>query len=149
MSDYTLPDLDWDYGALEPHISGAINELRRKHHATYVKGANDTLTTRKRRDAISAASSGLGTRRRWPSTWPATPTTSCGGRSCRRKAATSRPASWPRGDRRGVRLFFDKFKAQLTPCPTRSRATAGRALLGHPIGKTLVLARQLQRHNKT
>ncbi|MEB3035233.1 superoxide dismutase, partial [Mycolicibacter sp. MYC340] len=29
MADYTLPDLDWDYGALEPHISGQINEL---HH---------------------------------------------------------------------------------------------------------------------
>src|SRR6202044_4292583 len=42
VSDYTLPDLDWDYGALEPHISGAINELHHdKHHATYVKGAND------------------------------------------------------------------------------------------------------------
>ncbi len=44
MSDYTLPDLDWDYGALEPHISGAINELHHdKHHATYVKGANDAV----------------------------------------------------------------------------------------------------------
>jgi superoxide dismutase, Fe-Mn family len=36
-----LPDLDYDYGALEPHISGQINELHHsKHHATYVKGAN-------------------------------------------------------------------------------------------------------------
>jgi superoxide dismutase, Fe-Mn family len=44
VSDYTLPDLDWDYGALEPHISGAINELHHdKHHATYVKGANDAV----------------------------------------------------------------------------------------------------------
>ncbi|MEQ0618803.1 superoxide dismutase, partial [Mycobacterium tuberculosis] len=24
---HPLPDLDWDYGALEPHISGQINEL--------------------------------------------------------------------------------------------------------------------------
>jgi superoxide dismutase, Fe-Mn family len=44
VSDYTLPDLDWDYGALEPHISGAINELHHdKHHAAYVKGANDAV----------------------------------------------------------------------------------------------------------
>ena len=44
MADYTLPDLDWDYGALEPHISGQINELHHdKHHATYVKGANDAV----------------------------------------------------------------------------------------------------------
>ena len=27
MAEYTLPDLDWDYGALEPHISGEINEV--------------------------------------------------------------------------------------------------------------------------
>ncbi|MBS4728023.1 superoxide dismutase [Mycobacterium sp. SM1] len=44
MAVYTLPDLDWDYGALEPHISGQINELHHtKHHAGYVKGANDAL----------------------------------------------------------------------------------------------------------
>jgi superoxide dismutase, Fe-Mn family len=44
MAEYTLPDLDYDYGALEPHISGQINELHHgKHHATYVKGANDAL----------------------------------------------------------------------------------------------------------
>jgi len=44
MAAYTLPDLPYDYGALEPHISGKIMELHHdKHHATYVKGANDTL----------------------------------------------------------------------------------------------------------
>ncbi|BBZ37983.1 hypothetical protein MCNS_10460 [Mycobacterium conspicuum] len=44
MAEYTLHDLDYDYGALEPHISGQINELHHgKHHATYVKGANDAL----------------------------------------------------------------------------------------------------------
>ena len=40
---YTLPDLPYDYGALEPAMSGEILELHHdKHHATYVKGANDT-----------------------------------------------------------------------------------------------------------
>lgn len=44
MAEYTLPDLDYDYGALEPHISGQINEIHHsKHHATYVKGLNDAL----------------------------------------------------------------------------------------------------------
>ncbi|MGH3789055.1 MAG: superoxide dismutase [Pseudonocardiaceae bacterium] len=44
MADYTLPDLPYDYGALEPHISGDIMELHHsKHHATYVKGANTAL----------------------------------------------------------------------------------------------------------
>ena len=44
MAEYTLPDLPYDYGALEPHISGQINEIHHsKHHATYVKGANTAL----------------------------------------------------------------------------------------------------------
>lgn len=44
MTVYTLPDLDYDYAALEPHISGEIMELHHsKHHAAYVKGANEAL----------------------------------------------------------------------------------------------------------
>jgi Fe-Mn family superoxide dismutase len=44
VASYTLPDLPYDYAALEPHISGEIIELHHdKHHAAYVKGANDTL----------------------------------------------------------------------------------------------------------
>ena len=44
MADYALPDLQYDYGALEPHISGKIMELHHdKHHAGYVKGANTAL----------------------------------------------------------------------------------------------------------
>lgn len=44
MAVYTLPDLDYDYGALEPHISGKIMELHHsKHHAAYVAGANTAL----------------------------------------------------------------------------------------------------------
>ncbi len=44
MSTYSLPDLRYDYGALEPHISGKIMELHHdKHHAGYVKGANQAL----------------------------------------------------------------------------------------------------------
>ncbi|WP_342318621.1 superoxide dismutase [Corynebacterium mayonis] len=44
MSVYTLPELDYDYNALEPHISAEIMELHHsKHHATYVKGANSAL----------------------------------------------------------------------------------------------------------
>jgi Fe-Mn family superoxide dismutase len=41
---YTLPDLPYDYGALEPHISAQIMRLHHdKHHAAYVAGANQTL----------------------------------------------------------------------------------------------------------
>jgi superoxide dismutase, Fe-Mn family len=41
---YQLPDLTYDCGALEPHISGTIWELHHdRHHAGYVKGANRPL----------------------------------------------------------------------------------------------------------
>jgi len=41
---YRLPELPYDYAALEPHISGRIMELHHdKHHAAYVEGANKTL----------------------------------------------------------------------------------------------------------
>jgi superoxide dismutase, Fe-Mn family len=44
MPEYRLPDLKYDYGALEPHISGKIMQLHHdKHHATYVSGANTAL----------------------------------------------------------------------------------------------------------
>lgn len=44
MADYSLPDLPYDYAALEPYISGAIMELHHdKHHATYVKGINTAV----------------------------------------------------------------------------------------------------------
>ena len=41
---YTLPELDYDYSALEPHISAQIMELHySKHHQAYVTGANTAL----------------------------------------------------------------------------------------------------------
>jgi len=44
VSEYTLPDLPYDYAALEPHIAGQIMQLHHdKHHATYVGGANTAL----------------------------------------------------------------------------------------------------------
>ena len=50
MTEYKLPELAYDYAALEPHISGKIMELHHdKHHAAYVKGANEAL------DALSDA----------------------------------------------------------------------------------------------
>ena len=44
MTDYTLPDLPYDYSALAPHISPEIMELHHsKHHQAYVTGANTAL----------------------------------------------------------------------------------------------------------
>jgi Fe-Mn family superoxide dismutase len=44
VADYKLPDLPYDYAALEPHISGRIMELHHNaHHAGYVKKANAAI----------------------------------------------------------------------------------------------------------
>ena len=44
MPIYTLPDLKYDYGELEPHLSAKILQLHHdKHHLAYVNGANETL----------------------------------------------------------------------------------------------------------
>ena len=44
MAIYTLPDLDYDYSALEPYISAEIMQLHHdKHHKAYVDGANTAL----------------------------------------------------------------------------------------------------------
>jgi Fe-Mn family superoxide dismutase len=41
---YSLPELDYDYSALEPHYQAQNLELHHsKHHAAYVTGANTTL----------------------------------------------------------------------------------------------------------
>ncbi len=44
MPEYSLPELPYDYAALEPHYSAEVLELHHdKHHAAYVKGANTAL----------------------------------------------------------------------------------------------------------
>jgi Fe-Mn family superoxide dismutase len=44
MAAYQLPDLAYDYAALEPYLSARILELHHsKHHKAYVDGANTVL----------------------------------------------------------------------------------------------------------
>ena len=82
MATYVLPDLDYDFGALEPHISGHIMELHHgKHHKGYVKNANKTLEkieeAREKEDFRASRRS----RARWPSTCRVTSCTRSSGRT--------------------------------------------------------------------
>ena len=47
MSEFVLPDLEYDVSELEPHLNGRIVELHHdKHHRAYVQGANKALKAR-------------------------------------------------------------------------------------------------------
>lgn len=52
---HSLPDLTYDYGALEPHICAEIMQLHHsKHHATYVNNLN--VTEEKYQEALAKGS---------------------------------------------------------------------------------------------
>ena len=130
MAEYTLPDLDYDYGALEPHISGQINEIHHgKHHATYVKGLNDAIAKLDEAAPTTTTPRSSSTRRTWRSTSAVTSTTRSGGRTCPPTAATS-----PTGDLAAAidDQFgsFDKFRAQFTAAANGLQGS-GWAVLGY------------------
>jgi hypothetical protein len=96
VSEYTLPDLSYDYGALEPHVSGQIMELHHsKHHQTYVTALNGLIGK-----LAEARSSGfldaiVGLEKPSRSTWVGTSTTQSSGRTFPPTAATSPAATSP------------------------------------------------------
>lgn len=94
MAVYTLPDLDYDYGALEPHISGKIMELHHdKHHNTYVQGANTALEKLAEAARRATSEPSTNSKRTWPLTSAATSTTPCSGRTCPLMGAVVRRAT--------------------------------------------------------
>jgi Fe-Mn family superoxide dismutase len=58
MKPYVLPELGYDYSALEPHYSARVLELHHdKHHKAYVDGVNatlDKLAAARKKDDLSA-----------------------------------------------------------------------------------------------
>ncbi|GHF01917.1 superoxide dismutase [Amycolatopsis deserti] len=147
MARYELPDLDYDYGALAPHISGQINELHHsKHHATYVKGANDTLDklaeARDKGDFGSIV--GLETTLAFNLAGHANHVVWW-------KILSPEGGDKPTGELASAidEAFgsWDKFQAQFTAVATTIQGNGWAALSWDPVGKTLITQQLRDHHN--
>ena len=82
---YTVPDLPYDYNALEPHIDEATMRVHHdKHHQAYVDKANAALegtewADKPSRRSCRTSTSSATRRRRSATTAAATTTTRCSG----------------------------------------------------------------------
>ena len=138
MADYVLPDLPYDYGALEPHISGQIMELHHdKHHATYVTGAEHHARPAGRGPGQGLLrQSSTAWRRASRSTSAGTSTTRCSGRTCPPTVATS-----PTGDLGAAidEFFgsFDEFRAHFTANANTIQGSGWSILVWDALGQRL------------
>jgi len=139
MDHYVLPDLPYDYNALEPHISGKIMELHhQKHHAVYVKNANSVLEqldeARKKDDfaRVSALERALAF--------------NLSGHilhSIFWKNMTPKGGGTPQGDFSNAMQKdfgdFGRFRKQLTEVASTIMGSGWAALVWEPIGKRLLI----------
>ena len=147
MALYELPDLDYDYGDLEPHISGEINELHHsKHHQTYVNGANTTMdkleAAREANDFANIV--GLETTLAFNLAGHANHIVWW-------KVLSPNGGDKPTGELAAAidDSFgsFDKFKAQFTAVCTTIQGNGWGALSWDPVGKKLITQQLRDHHN--
>jgi Fe-Mn family superoxide dismutase len=139
MADYTLPDLPYDYGALEPHYSGQMLQLHHdKHHAAYVAGANTTLE--KLAEARSKEDYGaiVGLEKTL-----AFNVSGCVLHSLFWKNLSPEGGDKPAGEL-GTAIdehfgSFDAFRAQLTQATTTIQGSGWGALAWEPLGQRLLI----------
>jgi superoxide dismutase, Fe-Mn family len=134
---YTLPDLPYDYGALEPHYSAKVLELHHdKHHAAYVQGLNDTMEQLAEARAKSDFSSIVGLEK--------SHAFNLSGHVLHSIFWTNLSAEG--GDKPQGELAaaidenfgsFDAFKAQLTSATTTVQGSGWGVLAWEPLGKRL------------
>lgn len=133
MAQYTLPELPYDYAALEPFISGQIMELHHsKHHAAYVAGANtalDQMAEAREKDAFGTINL---LEKNLAFHLGGHINHSVSGRTWRRAAATSRTVnSALRSTSSSARGTASASSSVRTP--TRSRVPAGPSWPGTPL----------------
>jgi Fe-Mn family superoxide dismutase len=139
MDPYKLPDLPYDYSALEPHISASIMELHHgKHHAGYVKNANAVLEqleqSRQKDDFVRVAALeralafNLSGHVLHSIFW---------------KNMMPKGGGTPTGDlQAAIELHFagfDRFRKQLTEVAATIMGSGWAALVWEPVGKRLLI----------
>ncbi len=139
MAAYELPELPYDYSALEPHISGQIIELHHdKHHNAYVTGANQTLEKLEAARAAGDFASIVGLEK--------TLAFNLSGHVLHSIYWTNMSPDGggaPDGEL-GAAVdehfgSFDAFKAQLTQATTTVQGSGWGALMWDPMGKRLLI----------
>ena len=143
---YTLPDLPYDYGALEPAMSGEILELHHdKHHATYVKGANDTTEKIAEARDKGDLSGSVGREK----------TRAFNGSGHVLHSIFWENLSPDGGDKPDGALgtaidehfgSFDKFRAQLTAATQTTQGSGWGVLAWEPVGKRLLVTQVYDHH---
>jgi Fe-Mn family superoxide dismutase len=139
LAAYELPELPYDYSALEPHISGQIIELHHdKHHNAYVTGANQTLEKLEAARAAGDFASIVGLEK--------TLAFNLSGHVLHSIYWTNMSPDGggaPDGEL-GAAVdehfgSFDAFKAQLTQATTTVQGSGWGALMWDPMGKRLLI----------
>lgn len=139
MAAYRLPELPYDYGALEPHYSAEVLQLHHdKHHAAYVEGANaaldklDAARTSDDYDAIVGLQKSL-----------AFNVSGHVMHSLFWKNLSPDGGGKPEGELQaaidGFFGDFDAFKAQLSAVTTSVQGSGWGALAWEPIGQRLIV----------
>ncbi len=139
MPTYRLPELPYDYAALEPHYSAQQLKLHHdKHHEAYVKGANATLDklaeAREKRDfaAINQLQKNLAFHLSGHML-----------HSLLWKNMAPRAGGRPEGELgAAINEFFgsfDGFKGQVTEAATNIQGSGWAALAWEPLAKRLVV----------
>lgn len=146
MAQYALPDLPYDFAALEPHVSGEIVELHHdKHHAAYVAGANAVIEKLAEARAANDFGNIVGLEK--------TLAFNTSGHVLHSIFWTN--LSPDGGDKPSGKLgtaieehfgSFDAFKAQLSQASTTVQGSGWGALAWEPLGRRLVIEQIYDHH---
>ena len=141
MPVYTLPELPYDYAALEPHYSAEVLELHHdKHHAAYVDGREHHAREARRGPRPRRLRHDQPARRRtWPSTSRATSCTRCSGRTSSPDGGGKPEGELAAAIDERLRRASTRFRSQLTEAALNVQGSGWGALTWEPLGQRLIV----------